>query len=232
MRLDDPSVSRVHVVLEHTGDGWLAVDQVSKNGTRLDGRPIDRAVLPGRAWLEVGGIPLLIHSGGTSADEPGRSNARAGVEPGADPSGSDALDRALGELARISGCERAGLWLVEEAGSLQPLTQLGEFDPAPSMTVIGRTAASGKSEFCSDTDGARALAGSESISKGGIRAFFAMPVLRDDKVVGVAYADSLAPGRIFTQHDADLLEAVVRQLALILETGRVRTMIRSIRQGL
>lgn len=231
MRLDDASVSRSHLTLESTRAGWLAVDRVSKNGTRLDGRSVDRVEMPPRGWLEVGGVALLVELEDASAAETAAIDDRVPAEPETD-SDSDPLDRAVRELARISGCQRSGLWLVGGRREPRLLAHLGEFDPAPSMTVIGRAATSGQSEYCSDTEGARSLAASESISTGGIRAFFALPVFRGDNVVAVAYADSLAPGRVFTQHDADLLDAVTRQLALILETGRVRRMIRSIRAGL
>lgn len=227
MVLDNTGVSRIHLLLEEAGDGWLVTDQVSKNGTRLDGRPVDRAVISSRGWLEAGGIPLLVEPGRESAD--GR---RSGADSDSGQLHSDPVARAVQDLARISGCERAGLWMVEEDGRFQFAIGLGSSEPAPSMTAINRAAKTGISEFCSDTDGARALAGSESISTGGIRALLALPVQRDGKVIAVAYAHSLDPGKLFTQHDADLLDAVVRQLALILDTGRVRGMIRSIRQSL
>lgn len=233
MHLDHSSVSRIHLLLEDAGEGWQVTDQVSKNGTRLDGRPIDRSVISSQGWLEAGGIPLLVKLRQEPADGPDRPDGgQARSEPDSGKPHSDPVDRAVHDLARISGCERAGLWMVRVDDSLQLVARLGSPEPAPSMTAISRAATTGRSEFCSDTDGARALAGSESISSGGIRALFAMPILRDGKVVAVAYADSLEPGKLFTQHDADLLEAAVRQLTLILDTGRVRKMIRSIRESL
>lgn len=233
--LDHASVSRIHLLLEDAGNGWLATDQVSKNGTRLDGRPIDRAVISSPGWLEAGGIPLLVRPAAAESGSAGRSgHDDGGVEPGPDwgTLNSDALDHAVRELARLSGCERAGLWQVLEDGGCRPVVQLGDAEPAPSMTAIRRAAIEGISEFCSDTDGALALAGSESISTGGIRALLAMPIFRGEQVIAVAYADSLKPGKLFTRHDADLLEAVIRQLRLILDTAWVRDNIHAIQRSL
>lgn len=235
MQLDHASVSRIHLLLEEAEAGWLVTDQVSKNGTRLDGQPIDRAIISSRGWLEAGGIPVLVKPRQEPVADPRRPGGGEGPadsEPHPDTPSPDPLDRAVHDLARISGCERASLWMVRDDGRFQPVARLGPSEPAPSMTAIGRAASTGRSEFCSDTEGARALAASESILSGGIRALFALPVLRDEKVVAVAYADSLQPGKLFTQHDADLLNAATRQLTLILDTERVRKMIRSIRQGL
>ncbi len=235
MQLDHASVSRIHLLFEEAEAGWLVTDQVSKNGTRLDGHPVDRALISSQGWLEAGGIPLLVKPRQESAAHPRRPDSGENpAESEADPDtlSSDPLDRVVQDLARISGCERASLWMVRDDGRFQAVARLGRSEPAPSMTAIGQAASTGRSEFCSDTEGARALAASESISSGGIRALFALPVLRDERVVAVAYADSLQPGKLFTQHDADLLNAATRQLTLILDTGRVRRMIRSIRQSL
>ena len=102
----------------------------------------------------------------------------------------------------------------------------------PSLTAIRRAFETGTSEYCSDTDGARALASSGSIARSGIRALLAIPVVRDSSVIAVVYADSLMPGKLFTEHDAALLEAAARQLALVVDSGRIRETIDSLRRDL
>lgn len=231
--LDHASVSRIHLLLEDAGTGWRVTDQVSKNGTRLDGRPIDRAVISSPGWLEAGGIAMLVRPAAAEAHDSGRLAAGEGeTAPERGGAKSDPLDRAVHEIARLSGCERAGVWTVLEDGRCRPLVQLGHSEPPPSMTAICRASTKGRSEFCSDTEGARALAGSESIATGGIRALLAMPIVRGEKAIAVAYADSLEPGRLFTRHDADLLEAITRQLALILATDRVQRHIQALKRRL
>lgn len=65
VRLDDPSVSRLHAELVRRGPYVYAVDLgLSRNGTRVNGRPIARRVLAngdvlsfGTARCRVGGLP-------------------------------------------------------------------------------------------------------------------------------------------------------------------------------
>jgi hypothetical protein len=65
--VDEPSVSRVHVVLQRVGDVWLAEDCGSRNGTLVNGQKMSyrRAVHVGdqvrigRVTLRLGGEPSL-----------------------------------------------------------------------------------------------------------------------------------------------------------------------------
>ncbi len=235
LTLDHAGVSRIHLVIEAVAAGWQVTDQVSKNGTRLDGRPIDRALLTSTAWLEVGGVPLLAHI--PSADEEAPTVRR---EPGparrGEPSSAQSLevtlDRSLSDVVRLSGCERAGLWLADASGDPRLASGTTAFVTPPSLTAIRKAFETGTSEYCSDTDGARALASSGSIARSGIRALLAIPVVRDSAVIAVVYADSLMPGKLFTEHDAALLEAAARQLALVVDSGRIRETIDSLRRDL
>src|SRR3982074_1622721 len=44
--IPDISVSRQHVILEKQGERWVLLDQGSGNGTRVNGKPVDRYPLP------------------------------------------------------------------------------------------------------------------------------------------------------------------------------------------
>ena len=65
IRLDDPSVSRLHAEIVRRGPYVYVVDMgLSRNGTRVNGRPIARRVLEdgdvvsfGTARCRMGGIP-------------------------------------------------------------------------------------------------------------------------------------------------------------------------------
>ncbi len=59
VRLDDPNISRQHVQFRVEGGGWTVSDMGSTNGTRLDGRTIDRAVpLSSGDAIEIGNTVL------------------------------------------------------------------------------------------------------------------------------------------------------------------------------
>jgi pSer/pThr/pTyr-binding forkhead associated (FHA) protein len=66
VRLDDPSVSRLHAEIVRRGPYYYAADLgLSRNGTRVNGRPIARRVLDdgdvltfGTARCRIEGLPI------------------------------------------------------------------------------------------------------------------------------------------------------------------------------
>ncbi len=66
--LDDITVSRRHAELRRVADGtWLACDTGSLNGTYLDGRRIDTAILANGDELQIGKFKLVFVHGGEEA---------------------------------------------------------------------------------------------------------------------------------------------------------------------
>lgn len=61
IRIADPRVSRTHLHIEVTDAGWTVTDARSRNGTYLDGHPIDRLAITDGLTVRVGnpdGIPV------------------------------------------------------------------------------------------------------------------------------------------------------------------------------
>jgi transcriptional regulator of acetoin/glycerol metabolism len=54
IELDDPTMSSPHAMLEKVDEGWMLVDQGSKNGTVVDGARIARALLPDGCVIAMG----------------------------------------------------------------------------------------------------------------------------------------------------------------------------------
>ncbi len=75
--LDDPRSSRVHAIVERTGDGWVLTDMGSRNGTRLNGRPVSEAILRGRDKIQIGKSTVLFESEASSP----RSGKTKGPQP-------------------------------------------------------------------------------------------------------------------------------------------------------
>ncbi|MEO8554674.1 MAG: FHA domain-containing protein, partial [Kofleriaceae bacterium] len=57
----DPDLSKRHVEIRRTWDGVRAVDLDSKNGTKLDARPLRDAELRDGMVLELGQLALRYH---------------------------------------------------------------------------------------------------------------------------------------------------------------------------
>ena len=58
LRVDDPKVSRVHCVIQQSGQNWVAADLDSHNGTLISGWPLTRQPLKHGDVLKVGAASL------------------------------------------------------------------------------------------------------------------------------------------------------------------------------
>lgn len=54
VRVDHPTVSSQHAQVEFTSEGFLLTDLGSRNGTFVNGRKVQRAVLRPNDWISVG----------------------------------------------------------------------------------------------------------------------------------------------------------------------------------
>jgi transcriptional regulator with GAF, ATPase, and Fis domain len=64
LQLDDGEVSCEHVEMVREGEGWIAVDRGSRNGTHVDGQRVERAPLRHGTVLRIGRT-LIVHSEAT-----------------------------------------------------------------------------------------------------------------------------------------------------------------------
>jgi two-component system, NtrC family, response regulator GlrR len=71
VHVPDPFVSKVHCVIERRGDASLMVrDTGSRNGTFIDGNPVEAAELRVGAFMSVGHTTLLAMSKGNTGERP------------------------------------------------------------------------------------------------------------------------------------------------------------------
>lgn len=62
LRFRDPRMSTLHARLLRCPEGWVLTDQQSKNGTRVAGEPVERAVLRDGDVVELGGTFLVVRT--------------------------------------------------------------------------------------------------------------------------------------------------------------------------
>ena len=230
IHLPDHRVSRIHLIIQHTGDGWQLRDQASKNGTHVNGRLVDQASLDDRAWISIGGVPAVAQPVSRSqrrTEKLQQQDIRSALKRLSKQSTTqqtmrDLLLRHLDAVLQVTGCERSGIWLIEPHGVLRQAMLHGPAENPPSLSQIHRVIETAEPIFASDLKGAEQLACSESIRLGGIRAIVALPLSIHESIDGVLYADSTQAGKLFTELDAELLSAVARQIELTLASMSIR----------
>ena len=70
LRLDDPTVSRYHLEIEATPDGYALRDLGSTNGTEVDGLRVREVFLPQRCLIRAGDVALRFEVGGGEVEVP------------------------------------------------------------------------------------------------------------------------------------------------------------------
>lgn len=230
IHLPDHRVSRIHLVIQHTADGWQLRDQASKNGTHVNGRLVDRASLDDRAWISIGGIAAVAQPVSQSCrrtEKLQQQDIRSAIEQLSNQSATQRSMRALivrhlDAIRQVTGCERCGIWMTEPHGTLQQALLHGSTKNPLSLSQIHRVIETTEPIFASDLEGAERMACSHSIQLGGIRAIVALPLRIHESVDGVLYADSTQTGKLFTALDAELLSAIARQVELALASMSIR----------
>jgi pSer/pThr/pTyr-binding forkhead associated (FHA) protein len=60
VRFLEPTVSRRHAALQRVDGGWLLVDRGSTQGTHVNGRRVDRAILADGDEVALGGARMIV----------------------------------------------------------------------------------------------------------------------------------------------------------------------------
>jgi transcriptional regulator with GAF, ATPase, and Fis domain len=107
IHLADRRVSRVHVIVEPAGDGWVARDQGSHNGTWVDGARAPSTPLAPGSVIRVGSSLLLLIERGAAVGDDGVGSELLG--------GSAAIRRVRAE-ARLAAGQRLTTLVTGETG--------------------------------------------------------------------------------------------------------------------
>lgn len=236
LKVDDARVSRRHARFVHEDGRWSVRDLGSKNGVRIEGRPVEgSATLPDACWLSLGGLVArferLSDDEARARSERDRARWQSSLElPGQlDPDAG--LDRLLAQLLdsvlRLSGAERAFVVLARsgsgERGELEVAAtagvaaeELGRSEFAGSVGAVEQALASGRPVVTTDARDDALLGSRPSVALGGIRAVVCVPLEVRGRGAGAIYADSRTPGSAFTRLDVEILQALTSQAALAL----------------
>lgn len=242
--LAHPSISRVHAELRDSGEAWLLADLGSKNGSFVDGAPVDSTQLQGVCWLRFGDIhcefamPDRAALDADAARWQERQRAataytvRLDTLAGAAPTGSSPvrslLDASLGAMVELAGCER-GFLLVGQAGGYRVGAALA-LDPAQmagahfagSLGAVSRAIGQRRPVVFNEPGQDVWMDARESVVRGGLRTLVCLPLLDGERVLGAIYADRRSAGPPLTTLDLQLLEAFAERTALWLSAHLAR----------
>lgn len=232
--LDHPSVSRSHARFEPDGDSWRLVDLGSKNGSFIDGLPAEGRSIGRSAWLRFGDVTCEM------AEVDDQAVARASDRLAARQTASvlhqraieqsqapaDLLKATLAAVVDLADCERGFLLINQPGGPVvrawQGLDDRALAAPAfdGSRGAVDRALRERRPVVINDAGMDAAFAARASVVAGGLRSLVCLPLVTGDEVLGLAYADSRAPGHAITTLELDLLAAFAERAALWLSARR------------
>jgi putative methionine-R-sulfoxide reductase with GAF domain len=240
MVLPDDRVSRRHATLTPDPSGWRVADLGSKNGTLVDGRPLE----PGRpaalsqpeaSWISFGGVVARFEAMSCPIEALHAARMRrlaSALEVRRDIDSAvglgELLSRVVASMLALANAERGFLLLSGAEGRLEVAARSGlswhdlqaaEF--GGSIGAVERTLGSGKPVVRTDVRTDAELGGRASVVNAGIRALLCVPVQALDRRIGVLYADSRRPGAAFTELDVELMEALAGQAGLAIAVSRL-----------
>lgn len=223
LRAEDDRVSRRHARFEHRDGRWRVTHLGSKNGLRVDGRPVAAAVeLPERCWLSLGGLLARFERMGAAElqalakHDRERWQTSLELRRALDPAVGlpRLLDQVLESVLRLSGAERAYV-LLSGGGGLEVAAAVGAPPPAPSAPVgsgsgqglaaggfpgsagaVERALSGARSVVTSDAQDDAVLAARPSVSAEGIRALVCVPLQLPHEPPGEALGVIYADSRV------------------------------------
>ncbi|MCK7594403.1 GAF domain-containing protein [Pseudomarimonas salicorniae] len=235
--LRHPSVSREHLLIE-SQPTWRVANRSNKNGTQLDGRPVDSAPLTSHHWLQLGDVTCEFQPCGQSGLDAARASQRqrqqhstaigeelaarfdkAGGVEGVSP---DLLDATLQAVIQLAECERGFLllrdgdgWRVaaqHDAPAGNPGPGLQEF--SGSHTAIRLACERGEPVVINDARGDPRTRRQASVLEAGIRSLLALPLQGPSGVVAALYVDRRELGHPLTEFDVGLAAAFAERAAV------------------
>ncbi len=228
LRIDHPSISRVHAELLAIDGGWTLRDLGSKNGTFVEGDRVAARRLERACWLRFGDVYCefapLEDAAALAGDAGLRARRAAATAHTARIDGLQRLDDLLHASLRgvldLAQCDRGFVLLREGQGftvraslGLEPARMLArEF--SGSVGAVRRALEQRRSIVANDIGREPWLASRASVVAAGLSALACLPLLDGERALGVVYADRAHPGPPITTLDLELLEAFAERAAL------------------
>ena len=229
LRLDHPSVSRLHAELFRSDGHWRLRDLESKNGSFVDGRLAKpESDLSSHAWLRFGDVHCEFSTLDAAASERAQqrfSQRKAlsqtlGEDLGRQTDLPDLLRETLRAVVELAEFERGFLllpegerWWVRASHGLDTAA-LRSREFVGSAGAIERAIGSAEPVVLNDIGTDTALAQRASVLAGGLRSVLALPLRMEQRLLAIVYADSRRAGAAISEIDLQLLCAFGERAAL------------------
>ena len=217
------SVSRKHARIRNDPDGrWIVEDLGSKNGIRVNGERVVEAELAEHQWLAIGDVFCEFERVGSEALEHlktraahRRQSSQLWIDRIATTDNVDKLmDTLLRGIVDIAECQRGFLLVTDAAGRLRvrachamDTSDLDGLAFLGSRSAVDRSILERRPVYLSDRRDHEWLQDKASVIARGIRALASLPLQHENRLLGVAYADTDDQAKVFTDLDAEILEA-------------------------
>jgi serine phosphatase RsbU (regulator of sigma subunit) len=252
-----PQVSREHACIENDGSGYLIRDQNSRHGTFVNTMRVTSVPLhPGDSISlgnsrdvlvfedqETNATSTLLAQFSQSGTHPAHENdlerlslfLRAAQSLSAFDASNDVLRTMLEHSIRLTSAERGFVFLGESADAFR--LECGRDrdgneitgKPAISYSIV-RDAAQSQLDFILSDVTDEIACGRQSLVLNAIRSVVAIPLRGQSSpaLLGLLYLDSHCRNRDFNRTSKDILHAIARQAATLLENLRLIEMERQV----
>lgn len=226
LRLNHPSVSRQHATMISQQENWLLKDQLSSNGIKVNGEKISDKILTANDVISLGDINCLFELKTNSQlnaieqhDQWRLEQSRKTYSELAKKSLLDALDEQLYSLLNLTGTQRGLVMLGDSVESLTVCAAKGMSDRdfhaesfQGSVGAMYRALEQTSPLLAMDVQLDSGLVARESIQRKKIAALACIPLISDNKLIGVVYTDSHEANKVLTELDLEILNLVSAQI--------------------
>jgi pSer/pThr/pTyr-binding forkhead associated (FHA) protein len=244
--LQHTSVSKEHAQITFDGQTYFIKDSESKNGTLLNGEPINEVTLKENDLINIGSFELLFQLVRTDQVnkemERNLTKLKSVLEftksINANKVVDSILDEIMNALMSVTQADRGFLLLKNESGGLdlQRSQNISADEFRAEKFQISRTAIQKAVEMrspvvLSNAQDDSSFVNQTSIRDLGIKTLACIPIPAiSDEIIGLLYADSVKSEFEFTYVDVEILESLASNAGIAIENARVNNDIQKLIQ--
>ena len=224
-----PQISRIHATIKTDADNDVSnwtIDDTSSTGCFVGGRAVKHETLPDNTLMFLGPVPCQLKRLSMSdlAQQDSvyfwRKQQLRQFEKTIYQSHdtSSMLDVARHSMTQTLGCERAALLLFDEQQDIG--SAIGHEDWmdtqqfSGSRTVIKHAIETRQPVAVGDLQADHQFSAQQSVIRYGLKAALCVPVIAEDRVIGVLYGDNTQGRQYFTHTDVKLTQLLANMLSL------------------